>query len=152
MDGWETARRLRRSLPERTAIVVLSANAIDPSRLVDGERLHDEYLMKPIDLRQLLKTIHVLLNIEWIYDTPDKAAAPSPPTTSQLRLPPGDDIDELINLGEIGHVRRIQEKLNEIEHTAAEYSGFVAPLRAFISAFDLKRYLATLEAMRSGHA
>jgi len=60
MDGWETARRLRRVLPERTAIVVLSANAIDSNRLTDGERLHDDYLMKPIDLRQLLKTIHVL--------------------------------------------------------------------------------------------
>ena len=152
MDGWETARCLRRLLPERTAIVVLSANAIDPSRLADGERLHDEYLMKPVDLRQLLKTIHVLLNIEWIYDTQDTAAVSCPPTTSQLRLPPRDDIDELISLGEIGHVRRIQEKLNEIEHTAADYAGFVAPLRAFISAFDLKRYLATLEAMRSGHA
>jgi signal transduction histidine kinase/CheY-like chemotaxis protein len=152
MDGWETARRLRRLLPERTAIVVLSANAIDPSRLADGERLHDEYLMKPIDLRQLLKTIHVLLNIEWIYDAQDKAAAPSLPAPPTLRLPPGDDIDELISLGEIGHVRRIQEKLNEIEHTAADYAGFVAPLRAFISTFDLKRYLATLEAMRSGHA
>jgi signal transduction histidine kinase/CheY-like chemotaxis protein len=151
MDGWETARRLRQSLPERTAIVVLSANAIDPSRLADGERLHDEYLMKPIDLRQLLKTIHVLLDIEWIYDS-QEMAAPSSPVTSTLQLPPGDDIDELISLGEIGHVRRIQEKLNEIEHTAADYSGFVAPLRAFISAFDLKRYLATLEAMRSGHA
>jgi signal transduction histidine kinase/CheY-like chemotaxis protein len=152
MDGWETARRLRRSLPERTAIVILSANAIDTSRLADGERLHDEYLMKPIDLRQLLKTIHVLLNIEWIYDTQDKAATPSPPATSKLQLPPRGVIDELINLGEIGHVRRIQEKLNEIEHTAAEYSRFVAQLRVFVNAFDLKRYLAALEAMRCSHA
>jgi signal transduction histidine kinase/CheY-like chemotaxis protein len=152
MDGWETARRLRRLLPERTAIVVLSANAVDPSRLVDGERLHDHYLMKPIDLRQLLKTIHVLLNIEWIYDTQDKAATPSPPATSKPQLPPRDDIDELISFGEIGHVRRIQEKLNEIERTATDYSGFVRQLRAFINAFDLKRYLAALEAMRGSHA
>ena len=76
MDGWQVAQRLRQSSPERTAIVVLSANAIDPSRLVDAERLHDDYLMKPIDLRQLLKTIHALLNIEWIYETEDASAAP----------------------------------------------------------------------------
>ena len=30
-------------------------------------------------------------------------------------LPAGRDIDELIRLGEIGHVTRILEKLNEIE-------------------------------------
>ena len=71
MDGWQVAQRLRQSSPERTAIVVLSANAIDPGRLVDAERLHDDYLMKPIDLRQLLKTIHALLNIEWIYEPQD---------------------------------------------------------------------------------
>jgi CheY-like chemotaxis protein/anti-sigma regulatory factor (Ser/Thr protein kinase) len=151
MDGWETARRLRRVLPERTAIVVLSANAIDSSRLTDGERLHDDYLMKPIDLRQLLKTIHVLLNIEWVYDTQDMPATSSP-AMSEPRLPSRDDISELIGLGEIGHIRRIQEKLNELEHTTPEYSGFVAQMRVFVNAFDLKRYLAALEAARSNHA
>ncbi len=152
MDGWETARRLRRVLPERTAIVVLSANAIDSSRLTDGERLHDDYLMKPIDLRQLLKTIHVLLNIEWVYDTQDMPAANPSPVTSEPRLPSRDDISELIGLGEIGHIRRIQEKLNDLEHTTPEYSGFVAQMRVFVNAFDLKRYLAALEAARSNHA
>jgi CheY-like chemotaxis protein len=63
MDGWEVARRLRQASREPTAIVILSANAIDPSRLLEGERLHDDYVMKPIDLRQLLKKIHALLNI-----------------------------------------------------------------------------------------
>jgi response regulator RpfG family c-di-GMP phosphodiesterase len=152
MDGWETARRLRRVLPERTAIVVLSANAIDSNRLTDGERLHDDYLMKPIDLRQLLKTIHVLLNIEWVYDTQAMPAASTSPAVSEPRLPSRDDISELIGLGEIGHIRRIQEKLNELEHTAPEYSGFVAQVRVFVNAFDLKRYLAALEAARSNHA
>ena len=33
MDGWEVAQRLRRAARERAAIVMLSANAIDPSRL-----------------------------------------------------------------------------------------------------------------------
>ena len=68
MDGWEVARRLRQTSRERTAIVILSANAIDPSRLLEGERLHDDYVMKPIDLRQLLKKIHALLDIEWTYE------------------------------------------------------------------------------------
>src|SRR3984893_10916713 len=62
MDGWQVAQRLRGSSRERAAIVILSANAIDPSRLREAERLYDDYLMKPIDLRQLLKKIHALLN------------------------------------------------------------------------------------------
>jgi signal transduction histidine kinase/ActR/RegA family two-component response regulator len=150
MDGWQVAQRLRRSPRDRAAIVVLSANAIDPSRLIDGERLHDDYLMKPIDLRQLLKSIHALLNIEWIYETPERPA-PDGPAGAPL-VPALGELNELISLGEIGHVRRIHEKLSQIEGASPDYSGFVAQMRAFVNAFDLKRYVAALEAIRSSHA
>ena len=151
MDGWQVAQRLRQSSTERTAIVVLSANAIDPGRLVDAERLHDDYLMKPIDLRQLLKTIHALLNIEWIYE-PQEPSSTELEKTLPIRFPPPRDINELVNLGEIGHVRKIQEKLAGIEREAPEYARFVNQMRTFVNAFDLKRYLAALEDIRSGNA
>jgi signal transduction histidine kinase/ActR/RegA family two-component response regulator len=154
MDGWQVAQRLRQSSPERTAIVVLSANAIDPGRLVNAERLHDEYLMKPIDLRQLLKTIHVLLNIEWIYEPREEAPAvpAGADNAGPIRFPPADAINELFRLGEIGHVRKIQEALAGLERDEPEYARFVNQMRAFVNAFDLKRYLAALKDIRSGHA
>jgi hypothetical protein len=106
--------------------------------------------MKPIDLRQLLKKIHALLDIEWTYE----AEGISVPvfSSAQLAVPPGDDIDELVNLGEIGHVRRILEKLLEIENDSPQYGDFVAQMRAIVDAFDLKRYATALEAIRSRHA
>jgi len=148
MDGWQVAQRLRRASRDRAAIVMLSANAIDPNRLLEGEPLYDDYLMKPIDLRQLLKKIHALLNIEWTYE----AESARPPATvtplSSLGAPPGNDIDELIKLGEIGHVRRILEKLREIESSSPHCGDFVAQMRGIVDAFDLKRYAAALEAIR----
>jgi response regulator RpfG family c-di-GMP phosphodiesterase len=150
MDGWQVAQRLRRSSRERTAIVMLSANAIDPSQLPEAERLYDDYLMKPIDLRQLLKKIHALLDIEWTYEAESVSAPAS--SSSPLAIPPRGDIDELISLGEIGHVRRILEKLLEIENVSPQYGNFVAQMRTIINAFDLKRYAAALEAIRSRHA
>jgi signal transduction histidine kinase/CheY-like chemotaxis protein len=148
MDGWQVAQRLRRSSRERAAIVMLSANAIDPSRLLEGDPLCDDYLMKPIDLRQLLKKIHALLNIEWTYEA--EIERPSAPAAilSSISVPPGDDIDELIGLGEIGHVRRILEKLHEIESSSPHCGDFVAQMRSIVNAFDLKRYAAALEAIR----
>jgi hypothetical protein len=106
--------------------------------------------MKPIDLRQLIKTIHVLLNIEWIYGPAEISAGPD--QTLPIRFPPPHDINELVGLGEIGHVRRIQEKLTGLEREAPEYARFVNQMRAFVNAFDLKRYLAALEDIRSGNA
>jgi signal transduction histidine kinase/CheY-like chemotaxis protein len=152
MDGWRVAQQLRRPTRERAAILMLSANAIEPIRLAGAERLHDDYLMKPIDLRQLLKKIHALLNIEWIYEdeVPTPAAFTTPLTPGSA--PPQRDLDELISLGEIGHVRRIHEKLADIERASPKYESFVVQMRVFVNAFDLKRYLAALQAIRTHHA
>jgi len=152
MDGWQVAQRLRQSSSERTAIVMLSANAIDQSRLLEGERLYDDYVMKPIDLRQLLKKMHALLNIEWTYEP--EVTLPSVPSATPLphSIPCDTDIDELIRLGEIGHVRKILDKLGEIERSAPEYNDFVLQMRTIVNAFDLRRYAVALEAIRSSHA
>jgi CheY-like chemotaxis protein len=149
MDGWQVAQRLRAG-PDRPAILMLSANAIEASRISDAERLHDDYLMKPVDLRQLLKKVHALLDIEWIYE--DKAPPATLPTGALTVVPQAGDIDELIRLGEIGHVRRIHEKLSAIATSAPECADFVARMRAFVTSFDLKRYVAALETIRDSHA
>jgi CheY-like chemotaxis protein len=149
MDGWQVAQRLR-ARPDRPAILMLSANAIEPSRLSDAERLHDDYLMKPVDLRQLLKKIHALLDIEWVYE--DKAPPAVPSTGALAAVPQAGDIEELIRLGEIGHVRRIHEKLSAIATSAPDCADFVARMRAFVTSFDLKRYVAALETIRDSHA
>ena len=64
----------------------------------------------------------------------------------------GEEIDELIQLGEIGHFRRILEKLNEIENTAPECRDFVARIRGIVDAFDFKRYATVLQEIRGTHA
>ncbi|MGA8650118.1 MAG: ATP-binding protein [Xanthobacteraceae bacterium] len=154
MDGWEVAQHLRRLPRKRAAILVLSANAIDAQDGLEVEQLHDDALMKPVDWRQLLKKIHTLLDIEWLYET-DTAVASVPAiarSPSASMLPAAADIAELIRLGEIGHVRAIFEKLNEIEGAAPECGDFVARIRAIVNAFDLERYAVALEEVRGAHA
>jgi CheY-like chemotaxis protein/anti-sigma regulatory factor (Ser/Thr protein kinase) len=148
MDGWQVAQWFRGRSGERIAIVMLSANAIDPNHLLDAGRLYDDCLMKPVDLRQLLQKIHTLLDIEWIYEPEAVALA----ALADCPAPPGGDIDELISLGEIGHVRRILERLSEIESGSPEYGAFVARMRTIVDSFDLKRYTAALVGIRDGHA
>ena len=153
MDGWEVAQRIRRLPGKRIAILMLSANAIDPHHLLDAERLYDDTLIKPIDLRQLLKKIHALADIEWIYET--RAAAgegttAAPPGASAL--PNSGDLDELIRLGEIGHVTGILAKLDEIDASAPECLAFTNKMRLFVNAFDFNRYASALQQVRGAHA
>jgi signal transduction histidine kinase/CheY-like chemotaxis protein len=152
MDGWEVAQRLRRLPGKRAAILMLSANAIDPHHLLEAERLYDDTLMKPIDLRGLLKKIHALLDIEWIYETEAAAAQSAEPSPTSSIPPPDHEIDELIRLGEIGHVRRILEKLEEIESGAPECRNFIVRIRSIANAFDFKRYASALREVRGADA
>jgi len=152
IDGWQVALHLRRSGRERPAILMLSANAIDTEHLGETEQLHDDFLMKPVSLRQLLKKIHALLDIEWIYADRETQSSPAPGTSLPHVLPPEQDIDELIRLGQIGHVRRIHEHLTRVANESPECANFVAHLRSFVTMFEIKRYLATLNAIRSPHA
>jgi signal transduction histidine kinase/CheY-like chemotaxis protein len=152
LDGWQVARHLRKSSRERAAIVMLSANAIDPSQLMAPEHLHDDYLIKPIDLRHLLKKIHALLDLEWTYAAESAKAAPAGRAPPPISPPAERDLDALIGLGQIGHIRGIHAKLADIEGRSPEQATFVAEMRALVGAFDLKRYLAALEGMRSRHA
>ncbi len=70
MDGWEVADALRRGLDERPAIVMLSALTMDKSAEVKPDRAFDHYLIKPINLRQLMEKLHALLDIEWTHAAP----------------------------------------------------------------------------------
>ena len=130
---------------------MLSANAIDPSRLLEAERLYDDYLMKPIDLRQLLKTIHALLNIEWTYEP--EVAAPSVPATAHGRsrfrpsatstsCRPRRDRPRAENSRKAGRARDATRRNMRVRQSDARV----------VNAFDLKRYAVALEDIRSSHA
>ena len=151
MDGWAVAQCLRRQPGKRGAILMLSANAIDPHHMLEAERLYDDTLMKPIDLHQMLKQIHALLDIEWIYETDTRT--PSLPALPSTSMPPTrGDIDELIRLGDIGHVRRILEKLDEIESASPECRDFTIRMRSMVTAFDFQTYVSALKEVRGAHA
>jgi hypothetical protein len=120
--------------------------------MLDAGRLYDDCVMKPIDLRQLLKKIHALLNIEWIYEPAAPAPALPAAASTALFAPPHADLSELISLGEIGHIRRILDKLSEIETRLPECGDFVARIRTIVDTFDLRGYAAALAGIRDGHA
>jgi CheY-like chemotaxis protein len=156
MDGWAVARALRQMPRERPAIIMLSAIAMEEERAAEPDRLFDDYMIKPIDLRQMLEKFHTLLDIEWTArdesaKAPSVPASPAPAKTLTKsltkRLAP-DAIDALIRLGQIGHFRGISAALDEIEAASPECTAAVAELRAIANSFNLTRFLTVLDAQR----
>ena len=159
MSGWDLLARLR-ALGHTAPAIMLSANIGDGASAIEEDARHDDTLAKPFDMRQLLDKLGKHMGLEWL-DTEDlcsRQAAdmrgePSVRTerASIQEVSAGHGLSaravrELISLGEIGYVRGIEAKLDELSKTP-ENEAIVAVLRDHIQAFDFARYTETLEAL-----
>ncbi|NPU12087.1 response regulator [Bradyrhizobium sp. 83012] len=148
MDGWTVAETLRSTGHHQARILMTSASALEAHGRPLAQPFHDSYLMKPIDIPRLLEAIRQLLKLEWSYQTDMPVAQTHwrPDTGSR---PPLKYIEELMGLGQIGYIRAIQLKLDEIGSAHPEHAEFVAQMRALIDRFDLDQYMATLKTLHA---
>lgn len=151
MSGFDLAARLRKTGHGGAAFLMISASAIDPRKdNLDAARC-DDFLLKPLNIRQLLDKLQILLSLQWIFEAEDIAALRSALRgAGQIVVPPHQDLDDLRRLGEIGYVRGIEAKLDEIEARHAQYAPFVDDMRQIIGRLDFGTYLSSLDA-RIGH-
>jgi len=126
---------------------MVSASALEAHGTPLAQPFHDGYLMKPIDIPRLLELIRQLLRIEWQYED-EQIAVPKWKPGRGLR-PPAIHVEELISLGQLGYIRAIQVKLDEIGNNYPEHRDFVSEMRSMIDRFDLDRYMATLKTLHS---
>ncbi|RYC29052.1 response regulator [Lichenibacterium minor] len=147
LDGWTLAERLRRSGHRDARVLMLSANAIEVHRNASAEPFHDGFLLKPVDLDAVLAAIGRLLGLGWILEEADGAAPrPAERLVPSITLPPRD-IADLRALGELGLVRGIGFKLDEIALDDPGRGPAVARLRGLAQSCDLPRFMAELEAL-----
>jgi signal transduction histidine kinase/CheY-like chemotaxis protein len=147
MDGWTVAKTLRESGHRQARILMISASALEAHGTPLAQPFHDGYLMKPIDIPRLLETIRQLLKIEWRYDADETKLPRWRPSTGSR--PPVKQIEELIGLGQIGYIKAIQAKLDEIGQNYPEHADFVSQMHALIDRFDLDQYMATLKTLHA---
>ncbi len=143
-DGWSLARDLRTQAGDGPMkIVIVSANAHE-QRPPDGAALHDEFIRKPIETQALLDRIGRVMGLQWIHAAAGKTAAAEPPAP----LPGQHHIDDLYQLGRIGHVRGVEAKLRQMEADDPSSRPLATTLRGLVARFDLNQYLAVLETLR----
>ncbi|CAL80489.1 Sensor histidine kinase with a response regulator receiver domain (two-component signal transduction system) [Bradyrhizobium sp. ORS 278] len=148
MDGWTVAETLRSSGHHQARILMTSASALEAHGRPLAQPFHDSYLMKPIDIPRLLEAIRQLLKLEWSYQSEHPVTQPRWRPDSGSR-PPLRYVEELMSLGQIGYIRAIQLKLDEIDGAYPEHADFVAQMRMLIDRFDLDQYMATLKTLHA---
>jgi signal transduction histidine kinase/CheY-like chemotaxis protein len=145
MDGWKVAETLRAEGHHQARILMVSASALEAHGAPLAQPYHDGYLMKPIDIPRLLEAIRQLLKLEWKYDS-DEITVPRWRVETGSR-PAVKHVEELIRLGQIGYIKGIQVKLDEIGSAHPEHADFAGQMRSLVDRFDLDQYMATLKTL-----
>jgi signal transduction histidine kinase/CheY-like chemotaxis protein/purine-cytosine permease-like protein len=149
MNGWELARTLRTEGFEQTPIIIVSADVADGKHGPEDPPIHDGYVVKPILVSVLLDQIRSRLQLEWIHAPlpPEAKAAPASKATSwgAPDIPPKAELQDLLELTGIGHVRGLESKLESLEQRFPECGHFICEMRELTRGFQLKRLRELLE-------
>jgi signal transduction histidine kinase/DNA-binding NarL/FixJ family response regulator len=148
MTGWEVVKNLRAD-PELRAlrVLVVSANAHEYAP-GSSEAPHDGFVMKPVDAAVLFAAVQAQLHLDWIYGSDPAASEAGLAIGPELREKIATHLEDLWQLGLIGHVRGIQSRLREFESAEPQAQGLAQALRAMVERFDMKRYMATIKELR----
>jgi CheY-like chemotaxis protein/anti-sigma regulatory factor (Ser/Thr protein kinase) len=148
MTGWEVARLLR-TVPELNALRLLVVSANAHEYLPGSEQsLHDGFLMKPVDLGLLLTTLRAQLHLEWTYGEDISMGHGPVEVAPELLGRIGRHLEDLWQLGQIGHVRGIQARLREFESAEPSAMAIAKSLRTMVERFDMKSYMTTIRGWR----
>jgi len=149
MDGWETARRLRESTDRRVPIIIISADPRQESQRVLAVEDHDAYLMKPLRLSVLQETLKTLMDVKWIEAAPDRFEPIDLATTilSPEKIPSTLHLAGLKHMGEIGHIRGILAKLDEVGAAEPDTAPTLDHLRRLAEECDIEGYNSMIEVL-----
>ena len=148
MDGWTVAETLRAERPpsgahpdgvgQRARGPRHTAGAALPRRLSDEADRHSQASWKA--------------SASFSRSNGNTARTRSPCRYGGRRAARGRryrHIEALIGLGQIGYVKAIQLKLDEIGSEHPEHADFVAEMRSLVDRFDLDQYMATLKTLHA---
>ncbi len=141
-SGWEVCGSLRANGATRAPIIVVSADAIGNPAAREAGGGADDFILKPVLAAELLEKLQTHLALEWIYgERVAEPIAPIEPTAAWLAIPPLEQVRALIELGQMGYVKGILEKLDEIERRDPMLFGpFARELRVAVKGFQLDKY------------
>ncbi len=146
LDGWRLAERLREG-GHKAPVVMLSASAMAEHRSAVALPFHDAFLMKPVDLDQLLAAVSRLLVLD---PEPERRATRVRGVVAGLEraaLPDPGDLDRLVHLCEIGFARGLRDALHAIGDADARKRPFTDILLAHLDEVDLGGIMRALESV-----
>ena len=138
IDGWETIRRIRHEALGPAAIAIVSANAFDKGLENDVGIASADFITKPVRVSELLDWLGRALALQWTTAAASEAEpAGTAASNEALALPAEPHLRALQELVNIGYVRGIVKRLDQIETESPACAAFVERMRAMARGFRL---------------
>lgn len=151
MDGWEASYIIRKLHQSDIPIAIVSANAFDKNLENAAGIKADDFIVKPVNVEELLDWIGNRLSLDWIDGGISTVYLETPqlvPLNTKIEYPE-NEIEALISLINIGYVKGIQHKLDMIVAQSVAYTEFVELLRNYAKRFQLEEMKRYLEALKT---
>jgi signal transduction histidine kinase/CheY-like chemotaxis protein/purine-cytosine permease-like protein len=155
MDGWEASYIIRKIHQSNTIIGIVSANAFDQNLENSAGIDSSDFIVKPVSVEELLDWIGNKLALEWI--TSESMVKSYAQTIIQDNIndialmeivsPPQDVLNDLLASVNIGHFKKINQKLDIIDNSNQEYKVFVERMRVLTAQFQIKEMKILLHEM-----
>ncbi|NJN50701.1 MAG: response regulator [Gammaproteobacteria bacterium] len=140
MDGFETVRRLRsRAAGSALKVVAVSASAFETERRQSIVSGCDDFLVKPLQVDQVIECLGRLLALRW---TGTSATPLAEGVAGALPESLRSALRELVALGDVGGIRT----LIDAQELASPGDAALQRLRAMLDRFDLRALAAEVAA------
>ena len=148
MDGWESIRAIRLRGLSDARIAIVSANAFDKGLLTEsGDDLgiaSEDFITKPVRIRELLEWIGNALKLEWIEEGHAHAVPPEPTFSPQFVWPEAQALSALADHVKAGYVRGIHAELDALDAAYPDSRSLLAHLRELARNFKIDEMAALL--------
>jgi signal transduction histidine kinase/FixJ family two-component response regulator len=152
MDGYELLKELRQSsqISSDLVTIVSSASVFASDRQKSIDAGANDFLPKPLQVENLLKSLQKHLQLEWIYE--EQAAASTKEQeiamavqTGEIVPPAAEDIALLHDLSRKGLINNLLEEIERIEQIDPKFLPFTQQLRSLAKGFKLKQIRTFIE-------
>lgn len=151
MDGWETLRHIRTGGLTNAAIAIISANAFEKGAENEVGISSEDFFTKPFRVDELLDWLGKRLEIEWVRVNRPAPVAPAHAPAAAIVAPGPEQLAALGELIDLGYMRGILNKLDEIERLAAVHGEFVSVMRTLAGRFQFETMKEVLRKSSDGN-
>ena len=139
MDGFELLKQMRDDETlKQLQVIVSSASVSQLDQQLSLEAGGNAFLAKPVQADELFSLLTEHLQLTWHYDQTglETAAISAADSTTELILPPTEDLQHLLELAQDGLLIKLSKTARQIEQQDSRYQPFIEQILQLAKQFQ----------------